>query len=509
MASSDDAPLAPPLPPSAAPATPSSGRRRGDVLHDVADLAWGAVTVRIAWTLISRGLRPDLVNDLRDHVFYLLPPETPAHVAEDRAELLTRAFIARARGQALDEPWPDDWDVPPPLLWRVRLHKGAQGLSQRVLQEHYANELDLRKVASRLQEDLLAVEAAREGLREIVRTTALGDGLALSGWTEARLDRLLHRLAALGDDDAPPLHEVAEGRHPAWVEACPRCRRAWSLVQQGILTRAELIPPTGGGRPRATTRVLALQLQRDATSLRDALRQELPSPRLSVGDDTLLVPADDLPAIAAILKLATELERPDPSRLRGVVLQGPGRWCKSGLLGPLHESALQSLRGAAWGAVDGLGELAPPLPPLPSPGRARLVAAATAVAALALIRLAVLSVPERPAYAIDADFVAARGGWWVDLDVDDRAYLGVVVRRDGALEVRRAGDAVTEKAPLAVGDGRYRFHEVADGVLVISSPEPLSLAALIADVEPNAEPLSALQRQVQALPGVASERAGR
>jgi hypothetical protein len=505
MASSDvDA--AAPAPASAAP---QPGRRRVDVLQDVADLAWGAVTVRITWTLISRGLRPDLVSDLRDHVFYLLPPETPAHVAEDRAELLTRAFIARARGQSLEEPWPDDWDVPPPLLWRVRLHKGAQGLSQRVLQEHYANELDLRKVASRLQEDLLAVEAAREGLREIVRTTALGDGQTLSGWTEPRLDRLLHRLAALGDDDAPPLHEVAEGRHPAWVEACPRCRRAWSLVQQGILTRAELIPPSGGGRPRATTRVLALQLQRDAASFRDALRQELPSPRLSIGEDTLLVPADDLDAIAATLRLATELERPDRTRLRGVVLEGPGRWCKSGLLGPLHETVLQGLRGATWGAVQGIGELAPPLPPLPSPGRARLVAAATAVVAIALVRLAVLSAPERPAYPLDADFVAARGGWWVDLDVDDRAYLGVVVSRDGALEVRRAGDAVTEKAPLAVGDGRYRFHEVADGVLVISSPHPLALPALIAQAEPGADPLGALQQRVQAVAGVTSERAGR
>jgi hypothetical protein len=492
-----------------APPTPAaSGRRRADVLSDVADLAWGAVTVRITWTLISRGLRPELVHDLRDHVFYLLPPETPPHVAEDRAELLTRAFIARARGQDLDEPWPDDWDVPPPLLWRVRLHKGAQGLSQRVLQEHYANEFDLRKVASRLQEDILAVEAAREGLREILRTTALGDGQALSGWTESRLDRLIHRLAALGDDDAPPLHEVAEGRHPGWVEACPRCRRAWSLVQQGILTRSALIPPREGGRPRATTRVLALQLQRDVVALRDLLRPELPSPRLTIGEDTLLVPVEDVAAVTQTLKLAAELERPDRTRLRGVLLEGPGRWCRSGLLGPLHDTALAELRGASWGEIEGLGELPPPLPALASPGRARLVAVATLVVALALTRLAILSVPDQPDYPLHADFVAARGGWWVEVEVDDRAYLAVVVSRDGALEVRRPGSAVTDKAPLAVGDGRYRFHEVADGVLVVASATPLPLTNWLAEVGGEPEPLRALQRRVEAEAGVDAKRAG-
>ncbi|HMV69455.1 MAG TPA: hypothetical protein PKA64_21615, partial [Myxococcota bacterium] len=105
---------------------------------DTVDLSWGPVTVRVAWTLLTCGvaIKPEILRDARDHVWFHLDPTTPVAVAEDRAEDLVRGFIARARGQAPEEPWPQDLDMPLSPRWRSRLTGSLAPLAAWVLRLH-------------------------------------------------------------------------------------------------------------------------------------------------------------------------------------------------------------------------------------------------------------------------------------------------------------------------------------------------------------------------------------
>jgi hypothetical protein len=477
----------PPAPPPAAPFT------------DVADTAWAGITVRAAWLLLSKNLHLDLLPDVRDHVLFSLPPNLPAAAAEDRSELLIRQFIARVRGQTMPDPWPADWDVVPSPRWRLRVFESLIGLSVDVFATHYANELDLRKTAQRLHEDLFSVEAAREGLREVLRLAGQEDGFSFDGWSDQRLDRMLHRIAALGAPDAPPLVEVVAGHHPDRGRTCPRCRRAEILAQRGYLLPQHLLIPPGGARPHDTTQVLALHLHPDARAFRDKLRTEFTGVRVPVGEDILLVPLHDPPAVRATLELAAKLGYPSRDHLRGIVLEGPGRWCRSGLLGPLHERAEHAFRSVPWGQIDGLCELPEPLPPPPTSRPAWAVAAASTVLAVASLQLALHPFDPVATYPLDVDWTEARGGLWVDFDVDDAAHIVVVQQSAGHLEVVLPGDHPADKARVAVGDGRYRFHGVADGLLIASTAGAVAdLPTLLERAQGADDPLAALAGEIKA-----------
>lgn len=465
---------------------------------DTADLSWGPVTVRVAWTLLTCGvaIKPEILNDARDHVWFHLDPTTPVSVAEDRAEQLVRAFIGRARGRPVDEPWPQDLDMPLSPRWRSRLTGSLAPLAAWVLRLHYADGVDLQRVAARTGEDLLAVEAAREGLREVVRRAAADDGVPLDGWSEARLDRLMHRLACMAPDGGPSLLEVVEGRHPDWSAHCVRSARALTLVQRGLLDKAQLLPPPSGGRPTDTITVVALHFQREIRGQRRALAKEISAIAVPLGDDMLLVDGADLEQVREVLVLAAEVGAPNRDQLRGAVLRGPGRWSRHGIIGPVYDQAASALRAVPWATVEGLGELPPPLPEPPSARNAWVAVAMLAAVAFVLISASLRPLVPSAVHPLEVESTPGRGGVWVSFDVDEEAYVVVVRAHEHELEVLLDSQHPADKVAWATGDGSYRLHtphSEGDGLLVASSSAAIAdLPALIEAARKTEDPIEAL-----------------
>lgn len=462
---------------------------------DVCDLAWGPVTVRVVWTLLHAGVtvRPDLIVDARDHVFYHLPPDAPVHVAEDRAERLTLEFVARAQGQAPAEPYAEDWLTPPSLRWRRRLHASLAPLAAWVLRLHYADRLDLDRVAWRTGEDRLACEAAREGLREVVRRAAADDGVPLDAWPEARLDLLMHRLASLSPDEGPPLQELVDGKHPDLLTRHVTGSRALGLVRRGDLRRDMLVPPPGGGRPVQELTLVALQLDRDGKAHRDTVQAELPGVRVPVGDDVLLIDGLHLQSVHDVLSLAAQVGAPGRQNLRGIVLRGHGRMSRHGVLGPLAEQVELALRAVPWGQIEGMDDLPDVLPAPPSAWPVWTAAVAAAALAFVVARAAAQPLVPPVVHPLVADATPARGGVWVDFDVDDEADLVIVRRERTALATVLSSASPSEKLRFANGDGSYRLHTLGDGLLIASLSEPLpDLERRVASAGQAADPLAAL-----------------
>jgi hypothetical protein len=473
---------------------------RAPLSVDVCDLAWGPVTVRVAWTLLQRGVavRPEILTDARDHVWYHLPPDLSVADAEDRAERLTTELVDRASNQAKPDPWPEDAELRLPQRWRNRLHGSVAPLAGWVLRLHYADGLDLDRVAWRTGEDRLAVEAAREGLREVVRRVAADDGFPLDAWPEARLDRLIHRLACLPPDDGPPLMEVVEGKHPDAAAGHVRAARALALARQGLIRYADLVPPPGGGRPVQELTLVALQFDREARVHRAAVAREARGVRIPLGDDTLLLDGHDLPAVQDLLVLATQVGAPRREHLRGVVLRGHGRMSRHGVLGPLADGVERAVRAVPFGGVDGLEELPEMLPRPPSAWPMWAGVGALALATALILRAAWQPLVPPVVHPLVAEATPGRGGVWVAFDVDDEADV-VIVRQVGqALEPVLDSYTPSDKLRLATGDGSYRTHTVADGVLIASLSEPVDdLRVLLARAQQAAHPLDALAAELR------------
>lgn len=466
---------------------------------DVADLAWGAVTIRVAWEIGRLKLPHSLLADLRDHVWFHLDPDTPVSVAEDRAELLTRQALSRLRHQPLDDPWPQDAEMPLSPRWRARLFANLGTLPFAVVWMHYAGELSLDAVAARVEEDRLAVEAAREGLREVVRRAAADDGVPLDGWTEARLDRLIHRLACMTAEDAPPVIEVIDGRHAERHARCLRSFRTVSLANAGRITRDDLIPPAQGGRPRDVATVAVLHFHRDGRQHRRPLAKELGPLTRPVGDDLLLADASDATRTWETLTMAAELGAPGRDHLRGAVLAGPGRLSRAGLIGPLRDRVEGAIRATPWGTLEGLGELPAPLPEPPSARGAWLAVGALGAAAVVATVIAVRASGPVIEHPLEIEAVPGRHGLWVDFRVDDAARLAVVREVEGGLELVLDADHPADKARLATGDGSYRLHTTGEAVLLASAADPLpDLSGLLEQVASAPEPLDQLAAALRA-----------
>lgn len=462
--------------------------------HDVVSQGWAALTVRIAWTLRSERVKltRERLQDARAHVLWHLPADLSLHLAEDRAERLVRAWVARAEGRPWRPEFPEDDDHPLPQRWRDALFHGLPRTARLVLWKHVVDGMSLHKLAERRGADRLTLEAAREGLRETVRELAEADGRPLEGWSEARIDALMHRIAQVAAQPAPSLLDVVDGQRPDAVRRCVRCARAWALVNDGHLVRAELVPPVGGGRPTGTVAVLALQLHPEVRHRRarilGAWRAAFP-----VGDDGLLVHAADREAVGSRVAALAQQGVVDRDRLRGALRVTPGAWSVSGPLGPGPLTAMEAVARAPWGMVDGLGELPEPLPPPPSawPLWAMVVSLGVLVGAVAPWSLR----PDPPpvAFPLTVEAVRARQGVWVRFDVAEPARV-VVVRGGGdGLAVVLDGRSVAEKARVATGDGSYLLHALGDAVLVASlTRAPGDLSEVMAAAASEPAPLDAL-----------------
>jgi hypothetical protein len=479
-----------------------ASKQVADVNEDVAVRAWAPVTVRVAWTLLAEGvaLRPEVLHDARDHVWFHLDPATPTDEAVDRAERLVRVFVARARGRLLELPWPQDEAMALSPRWRRALFGAASSLSLWVLRRHYADGATLASLAERLKEEVLALEAAREGLREVLRRVAAEDGLPLDTWSEARLDALIHRLACMTEPGGPDLVAVADGLHPEWVQRCVTCGRAVSLVRQRVLPRSELVGPGAAARPRDEVRVLALQFGPAGARHRRALAKELPGRAFPVGEEHLVVAGDDLEEVKRVLELAAEVGAPRRDQIRGELMRGPGRWSRHGLVGPLVDRVPTALRAVSWGMVEGVGELPEALPEPPS---ARMAWAGVAVlAAVALVVAVLLAMPlsQSIAHPLEASATEGRGGLWLSFEVDDDAHVLVVRQLGGRLELVLDAADIVQKAAHASGDGGYRLHTKGEALLVASTSDPvLGAHGLVETAQVGARPLDALSKEIRTL----------
>lgn len=466
---------------------------------DVAVQGWAAITVRVAWTLLSQRVRPrdEVLRDARDHVLFHLDRTTTLTRAEDLAEHLTRGFVARARRGTLVDPWPLDIEMSLSPRWRRVIDETARPVSAAVFRHHYGYGRPLEELERRLRLDRIVLEEARGGLREIVRQVARDDDLPLDTWPSERIDRLLSRLSAFSIHESPPLDEVADGCHQEWLNRCPRCDRTVRLVRAGVLTSEDLVPPTLGARPNDRVRVLAVHLHPDAKRHRAALAREIGGHAQPLDDDMLLVDDDDAGRVVDILKLAAEVGAPGRDHLRAVRLEGPGRWSRNGLLGPLPEKARGALRSQAWGCVGETEELPAALPPPPSARKFWVAVGALGVGAAAALVWALQPAPPQLSHDLRAEFTEGRGGIWTRFDADEAAQVTVIRQIGDEVDVVLASATAADKAVWATGDGGYRLHTMADGVLLVASGDPLAdLGLWLADANGRADALDRLAMRI-------------
>lgn len=471
-----------------------------DVLTDVARRAWAPVTVRVAWTLLLEGVavKPAVLRDARDHVWFHLDPGVPTGLAVDRAEALTRDFVARARGKEPKRLFTADLEEEVPPAWREQLYAALSPRPAWVLRLHYGDHIPLDRIAQRLGEDVLGVDAAREGLRERVRRAAAADGRSLDDMVDARLDFLVHRLSAMQAPGAPPLTEVVDGLHPDWLDRCTTCTRAYALVRRGVLQRGDLVPPRASARPRDHAQVLALHFHPDGRHQRKKVAREISGTAFPVGADMLLLDGSSREVWETALRKAAELGRPRREHLRGALLEGEGRWSRHGLLGPLVDHVATAVRAQPWGGIEGIGELPERLPDPPSAAPAWLAVCALGLLTSMAVSAAITPPPPPVTHPLEASATAGRGGVWVNFDVDEAAYVLIFRHHGDSVDLLLDSHHAADKISLARGDGSYRMHTTGESVLLASSDARVEqVEMLLEEARGEDRPLEALAGAIQ------------
>ena len=457
---------------------------------------WSVVTTRVAWTLVTLGVRvsPEVLRDARDHVFLCLEPGLSLEVAEDRAGRLSEEFVARARGRAPPTRTPMALST----RWRTALDPPVTTRASRaVFHGHFGDRQALPALVTAWGVDIVELEAARGGLREVLRVTAAADGVALSGWADDRIDGLLERLGALPGPDCPPMDEVFSGEHAEHVARCLRCGRAPRLVRAGVLA-PQAFEPRGVVGERLS--VLVLQLHPDTRQRLGPLLARWGQRAMPLGGDCVVLEAGDLDvssgqlAAVAFLDECSFMGQPGRDHLRATLITGEARWSDHGLLGPITASLSQQLRGRPWGTclLDALVyEL--PATAAPPPSAKGWWAGVVALGLLVLL-VADWWGGAPPLHGLDVGFVEGRGGLWAEIEVDEPALLTVVSETQGALMVVFTSAGPADKAALAVGDGGYRLHATGRGLLVAASEEPLvGLEEAVATARAGRAPLQELR----------------
>ncbi len=483
----------PPLPPTDPGAAPKTTGR------DVAVYGWAGLTVRVAWTLLSQGvkLKPGVLRDARDHVLYHLDPTMPLPHAEDLAGTLTLGFVQRARRGGEIDAHPNDGVMLLSPRWRRAIDHSLSPLTECVFRQHFGDGRSLDYLERALQVDRIALEGARGGLREVLRRVAISDGVPLGDWSSQRIDRLLCRLAAFSAGPCPAVHEILAGGHTEHTRTCARCDRMSRLLSANLLSYDELLPPPLDTRPDHHVEVLALHFHPDGKGHRARIISELDVSAFPVGDDILLVDYSRRDEVDELLVLASEVAAPHRDHLRGAVLEGCGRWSRHGLLGPIAVEAPAVVRSRAWSTVDGIGELPAPLPPPPS-ARGWWIAAASMAAAAAL-GLAIVAQPVRAAGdRAGIEFTAARGGYWTAFDTGETDLVTIVHAHQGRLRVVLASQHPADKIAYATGDGSYRMHTMGSGVLVAVTKTPIArLDKLVGAAQHHQGSLVDLARRIE------------
>jgi hypothetical protein len=268
----------------------------------------------------------------------------------------------------------------------------------------------------------------------------------------------------------------------------------------GVLTSEDLVAPGVIARPEQQVRLLALHFHPDSRAHRMVLAQELQTPWFPLGEDILLIDLKDTDPILELVCLAVELGTPIRDHIRGVVLQGLGRWSPHGLLGPLASEAFPRLRSRPWGQVASIESLPDVIGSPPSSQRWWLAAAGASLAAVCLCWVAFgSSLYPHPAFPLETEFHADDGFQWLSFDVDEAAIVTLVAQNAGQLRVISGPQTPAEKGRFAVGDGSFRLKSSGEALLIVSSKDPIDgLAQHLTSAGSDETPLANLAARIKA-----------
>ncbi len=468
--------------------------------HQASRSLWGPVTVRVAWELVLAGIevRPTVLAEAREHALRCLPYGVGPVEAEELASHAVVEWLERGRHRRYRRAAADaDLGLPLTPAWRSRLRAALDPLSDTVLRMHYGDGFALDAVARSAAVPLDALEVARGGIREAVRTIAMEEGLPVRSWPVARLDALIGRIARIAEPGCPGPGGLLTDAGRTHADRCPRCSRAVRLVRSGVLSPGDLFPPPGDDpRPKDRIGLLALMLHPDGRRHRARLEQALAGLSVPIGSNTWLVADVDLPELAPRLHDLALAGTPARHHLRGALVHASGRWIAHRVIGPAPHDAVDAARACTWGELDGMDPLPAPLPPPPKATRWWIAAGLLVALAAAVGAHLAQADPVPPTWPVHARFEPGPGGGFACFDVDELAVVDVLTVRDGSLApVARSVRA--DKGRWATGDGSYRLPVDGDRAVVIASPTGLpDLDDAISRSNEAADPVAELQTLV-------------
>jgi hypothetical protein len=463
---------------------------------------WIVVTVRVAWEFVNEGIRlsPAALDEAREHVLRSMPEDS---LDSDRAEVLARAFASEYLRRVRHRDYSrvaelEDVDIHVPRGWALRLEGSATEVEEAVYRLHYGDGLSLDEVQRRYPSlGISRLIAAREGIRELARSYAVEEGHISETWSEARLDRLLCRVASRPKGSCPGPHDLLLPAGLEHADQCPACSRAVRLIRAGVLRVEDLVPDASRVPELATSMgVFAILLHPDARKYRKRLVRSLGTMAHPVGLDTWLIAEGDLRHVIPVLHALCEEASPHRHHLRGSLLRGCGRWSRGTLLGPLAVDCIEAARSRTWSDMGAVCQLPKALPP---PPRATLWWAAAALAGVAAAGAWhwVHRVPPQPPEApIEAVFTRLDRGWKVRFDTPDLAWVDVVIQEQGAMRLYRE-KVLAGKGAWSTGEGDYELMVPGEQVLVVASPDGIeNMGSMLVDASDRREPLHALAEEI-------------
>jgi hypothetical protein len=483
-----------------------------DLVHDQM-LIRMALSVRMAWNCrrLRIRARPELLDELSEHVLLSLPE--PMNLAEMElfadfcfTDLLDRVRLGRYRGpqgDAVSKLQISDG-------WRRSIEAACDPVALAVFHLRYSDGLHPETVARAADLDISEVQAAIEGLREIMRLEATAHGLEAELLTPGWLDTLLSRVASASGEDCPEPYVLAglalgleESRAPVGVRkhvgGCPRCARAVRLLRAGALDPRFFVTPPPGLQHTPTVTLVALHFHPAARHhIRDFVAALGSGARLA-GADSILVDVDQVPAWDQVVIQRVRMGLPKRDHIRGAVTRAAGRWGARCILGPAPVLALETSRSRPWGDIDGITSLPEPLPPPPSVARWWSSAIAAGLLALAVGLLVLVEGGAHATYAFETEESWDAGGLSVRFDVDDMACLNAYRIGPAGVQVELESLSAADKARFATGEGDFELKVGTGGLVLVSSPEPLvGIQGLVMGSPETASGRSAIRNQVRA-----------
>ncbi|MDP6934945.1 MAG: hypothetical protein QGG40_18635, partial [Myxococcota bacterium] len=220
--------------------------RRPDTDLSSLQALWTPVTIRVAWVLVKARikLRPAVLTDVRDHVFFCLPSGAGVDEAEHLASLYALDYLDRVRTQRYQRPSSHDLAASDlPLDWRPRIRKTLDPVGAALLRMHYGDGLPLDRTSRDLGTSQEALDVARTELRESLRTIAVQDGFPVHRWQDDRVDAFASRVAGMVEGGCPRPAGLLSDAGRSHAANCPRCSRGVRLVREGMLSPSDLRAP--------------------------------------------------------------------------------------------------------------------------------------------------------------------------------------------------------------------------------------------------------------------------